>query len=168
MEGIHAEIWVVSETRIHAEIQANFQIGVEMRGMFSQTCKHFHSPKNDIKSSLGYFHTFGTLSMSLYILHFEFLRETPEKFPCGNIPRDSTGKGGGNIHIENSPSFPPIFYREIMRKFPMDDSLEFPYKSMWKSWGRGWLALWAGPSLLLLVTAHTSLGCFGFGPKGGT
>ena len=57
VEGIHVEIWVVSETRIHSEIQGNFQILVEMRGMFSQTCKHFNSPKKDIKSSLGYFHT---------------------------------------------------------------------------------------------------------------
>ena len=51
------EIWVVSEIRIHTEIQGNFQIGVKMSGKFPKTCKHFNSPKNDIKSSLGYFHT---------------------------------------------------------------------------------------------------------------
>ena len=38
VEGIYVEVWVVSETRIHTEIQGNFQIGVEMRG---KTCKHF-------------------------------------------------------------------------------------------------------------------------------
>ena len=34
VEGIHVEIWVVSETRIHVKIQGNFKIGVEMRGKF--------------------------------------------------------------------------------------------------------------------------------------
>ena len=88
-----------------------------MRGKFPQTFKHFNSPKNDIKSSLGYFHITGTLPMSLNCI-LKFLREAQGKFPRGNIPRDSTGKGGGNIHIENSPSFPLNFRREIMRKFP--------------------------------------------------
>ena len=51
VEGIHIEIWVVSETRIHVEIQGkNYIIGVGMRGKFPQTCQHFDSPKNDIKS----------------------------------------------------------------------------------------------------------------------
>ena len=63
VEGIHAEILVVSEMRIHVEIQG--KIGVEMRGKFPQICKHFNSPKNDIKSSLGYFDITGTLPMSL-------------------------------------------------------------------------------------------------------
>ena len=49
---------------------------------------------------------------------------------------DSTGKGGGNLHIENSLSFPLHFRREIMWK------LEFPHKSAWKFGGRGWLARW--------------------------
>ena len=70
VEGIPAEIWVVSETRIHTEIQGNFQIRVEMRGKFPQPCKHFNSPKNDIKSSLGYFHT--TWEPSYVLLHFAF------------------------------------------------------------------------------------------------
>ena len=39
VEGIHVEIWVVSETRVQAEIQGNFQIRVEMRGKFIQTCR---------------------------------------------------------------------------------------------------------------------------------
>ena len=34
-EGIHMEIWVVSETRIRAEIQGKFLKGVKMRGMTS-------------------------------------------------------------------------------------------------------------------------------------
>ena len=37
VEEIHAENWVVSETRIQVEIQGNFQIRVEMRGKFIQT-----------------------------------------------------------------------------------------------------------------------------------
>ena len=94
-----------------------FKSKLRMRGKVPQTCKHFNSPKNDIKSSLGYFHRTVILTMSLNCI-LKFLRETRGKFPRGNIPRDSTGKGGGNIHIENSPSFPLHFRREIMRKFP--------------------------------------------------
>ena len=63
VEGIHTEFLFVSETRIHAEIQGKFQIKVEMRGKFPRTCKHFNSPKNEIKSSPGYFHLTGTLPM---------------------------------------------------------------------------------------------------------
>ena len=88
-----------------------------MRGKFPQTCKHFYALNNDIKSSLGYFHITGTLPISLNCI-LKFLTEAREKFPRGIIPRDSTGKGGGNIHIENSPSFPLNFRREIMRIFP--------------------------------------------------
>ena len=65
----------------------------------------------------------------------KFLREARGKFPHGNIPRESTGKGGGNIHKESSPSFPLNFRREIMRK------------SAWKSGGRGWLARWVPANL---------------------
>ena len=83
-----------------------------MRGKFPQTCKHFNSPKNDIKSSLGYFHITGTLPMSLNFI-LKFLREARGKFRRGNIPRDSTGKVGGNIHVENSPSFPRGNHAEI-------------------------------------------------------
>ena len=88
-----------------------------MRGKFTQTCKHFNSPKNDIKSLLGYFHLTGTIPLSFNCI-LKFLRGARGKFPCGNIPLDSAWKGGGNTHIENSPSFPLIFRREIMRKFP--------------------------------------------------
>ena len=49
-------------------------------------------------------------------LHLEILREAQGKFPRGNITRDSTG--GGNIHIENSHSFPLNFRWKVMRKFP--------------------------------------------------
>ena len=87
-----------------------------MRKKFPQTYKHFNSPNNDINSSLGYFHITGTLPMSFNCI-LKFLREARGKFPRGNIPRDSTGKGGGNIHMENSPSFPPEFpqvnYEEV-------------------------------------------------------
>ena len=82
-----------------------------MRGKFPQTCEHFNLPNNDIKSSLGYFHIIRTLPMSLNCI-FKFLRDF-WKFPRGNIPRDSTGKGGGYIHIENSPSFLQGNHEEI-------------------------------------------------------
>ena len=88
VEGIHVEIWVVSETRILADIQGSFQIGVKIRGKFPQTCKHFNSLKNDIKSSLGYFHITGTLPMLLYCI-LKFL-----------------GKHKANFHVEISPGIP--------------------------------------------------------------
>ena len=97
-----------------------------MSGKFPQTCKHFNSPKDDIKSLLGYFHISGTFPMSLNCI-LKFLREVRGKFPCGNIPRVSTAEGGGNIHIENSLSFPLNFRTEIMRKFPQGWSLELPH-----------------------------------------
>ena len=50
--------------------------------------------------------------MSLYCI-LKFFRETQGKFPRRNFPTDSTGKEGGNIHIENSPSFPQGNYEEI-------------------------------------------------------
>ena len=125
VEGIQAEIWVVSGTRIHMEIQRNFLIGVKMRGKFPQTCKYFTSPKNDIKSSLGYFHITGTLPMSLKCI-VKFLREAQRKFLRRNIPRDSTGKWGRNIHTKNSPLFPLNFLREIMRTFPQGWFPEIP------------------------------------------
>ena len=118
------------------KFRGNFQIGVEMRGKFLQTCKNFNSPKNDIKSSLGYFHITEILPMSLNCI-LKILRETQRKFPRGNFPRDSTGKGGGNIHIGNSPSYPA---GKSWGKFHRDDPLEFPHKSALKSGGRGWLA----------------------------
>ena len=53
-------------------------------------------------TSLGYEHITGTRPMSLNCI-LKFLREAGGKFPHGKIPRDSTGKGGGLIHVENSP-----------------------------------------------------------------
>ena len=72
-----------------------------MGGKFPQTCKQLNSPNNDIKSSLGYFPIIGSLPMSLNCI-LNFLREARGKFPRGNIPSDYTG---GNIHMENPPSF---------------------------------------------------------------
>ena len=83
-----------------------------MRGKFPQTCKHFNSPKNDIKSSLGYFHITGILPMSLNCI-IKIREISTQKYP-----QEFHEQGGGNIHIENSPSFPLNFRREIMRKFP--------------------------------------------------
>ena len=59
------EIWVVSETRIHADIQGKFSNRVKMRVKFPQTCKHFKSPKSDMKSSMGYFQITGNFPMLL-------------------------------------------------------------------------------------------------------
>ena len=124
-ERIHAEIWIVSETRIHMEMQGKFLNRGWNKREVSQTCKPYNSPKHDIQSSLGYFHTTGMLPKSLNCI-LEFLRETRGKFLRWNIARDSTGKRGGNIHIENSPSFPLNFRREIMKKFPQGWSPGIP------------------------------------------
>ena len=83
------------------------------------TCKHIDSPKNDIKTSFGYFHITTTLPRSLNRI-LKFLREARGKFVHGNISRNSTGKEGGNIHIKNSLSFPLNFRMEIIRKFPRE------------------------------------------------
>ena len=45
-------------------------------------------------------------AMSLYCI-LKFGGESQGKFPRGHIPRDSTGKYGGNIHIEKFPLIPP-------------------------------------------------------------
>ena len=66
------------------------------------TCKHINSPKNDIKTSLGYFHITGTLPMSLNCV-LKFLREARGNVLHGNIPRDSKGKEGGTM--------PPAYLR---------------------------------------------------------
>ena len=106
VEGIYAEIWVVRETRIHMEIQGKFLNRGWNEREFPQTCKHFYSPKkNDIKSSLEYFHITWTLPMSLNC-DSKFFRQARGKFPHGDITKDFTGKGGGNIYREISPSFP--------------------------------------------------------------
>ena len=76
-----------------------------MRGKFPQTCKHFNSPNNDIKSSLGYFHITGTLPMSLNCI-LKFLREARGKYPQG-------------FHWERRRKYPH-------RKFPFI-SPEFPH-----------------------------------------
>ena len=96
-----------------------------MRGKFPWTCKHFNSPNNDIKSSLGYFHITGTPPMSLNCI-LKFFWEAWGKFPCGSFPRDSTGKGGGNMHIENSPEFPRGNHEEISSEMIPPNSLINP------------------------------------------
>ena len=112
MEGIHAEIRVVSETRIPQGNSEEFSNLCWDEREVSPNLQHINSPKNDIKSSLGYFLSTGTLPMSLYCI-----LKIWGKFPCGNTLSDSIGKGCGNIHIENSPLFLLNFRTEIMRKF---------------------------------------------------
>ena len=98
---------------------------VEMRGKFPWCCKPSNSPKNwHYNITWIFFHNWDPLYGLLW--HFEILREIWGKFPCGNIPGDSLGKRGGNIHRENSHLFLPNFCREIMRKFPRGWSPEIP------------------------------------------
>ena len=81
------------------------------------------------------------------ILHFEILKETWRKFPCGSIHvkilRDSVGKGGEILHMQNSPLLFLNFRREIMRKFPQGRSAGIPNVYTWKFGGLRWLARWA-------------------------
>ena len=89
-----------------AEISPQFllKFRFEMRGKFPWICKPFNSPKNWHSNIIGiFFRNWDPLYGLLW--HSEILREIWGKFPCGNIPGDSLGKIGGNIHIENSPSF---------------------------------------------------------------
>ena len=65
VEGIHSEIWVVSETRIHVDIQGKFLKRGRNESEVPKIFKHFSSPKADINSSLGHFHINGTLPLSL-------------------------------------------------------------------------------------------------------
>ena len=53
VEGIHAEIWVVSDLRSHAEIQGNFKMGVERRGKGHQKRKKGNEEKKESKKALG-------------------------------------------------------------------------------------------------------------------
>ena len=93
-----------------------YKSGVEMRGKFPQTFKHFNSLNNDIKSSLGYFQICDP--SYVIILHFEILR--------GNTREISTWKHPQGFHRERRrkyphrkfPSFPSNYHWEIMRKFP--------------------------------------------------
>ena len=106
-----------------------------MRGNIPQTCKHLNSPNNDIKSSLGYFHISWTFPMSLNCI-LKILGEAQGKFPCGNIPRDSTGKIGKYPHRKFrfiSPEFPQGNYEEISAgMIPWNSAI-----NPWKSGGRG-------------------------------
>ena len=84
-----------------------FKPRLKWEGSFPKPVNILTYQKYDIKSSLGYFHITGSWDPAYVMkMHFESLREARGKFPRGNIPRDSTGKGGRNIHIENSPEFP--------------------------------------------------------------
>ena len=93
--------------------------------------------RSDIKTSLGFFSQLG-LFVWLFMTLWNFERNI-RKFPCGNIPGDSLGKRGRNIHIENSPLFLLNFCWEIMRKFPWGWSPEIPPSFHAEIWGT-WLA----------------------------
>ena len=138
VEGIHMEIVVVSETRIYMEIDGKFKIGVEMRGKFPITCKHFNSPKIDIKSSLGYFHTTGTISMSLYCnLNFEGNKSkiSTWKYPRG-FQRERRGRYTRRKFPLISPKFPRWTYEEFSTGM-------IPWNSPVNPHGNcGWLACW--------------------------
>ena len=79
-----------------------------MRGKFPQTVKHFNSPKNDVKSSLGYFQITGTLPMSLNCI-LKNLRKARVKFPAEISPGIPQGKEAETPHSKFpfiSPEFP--------------------------------------------------------------
>ena len=89
-------------------------------------------------------------------MHLEILRDISGKYE-GNFHleiscRDSIGKGG-NIHIENSPSFPLNFRVEIWgtRMACPLGSPGIPYKSGWPTGGHGWLARWVFKERLLCI-----------------
>ena len=99
-----------------------------MREKFPQTNKHFNTPKNEIKSSLAYFHIItGTLPMSLsFILIFEgsvrelstwkypqgFHGERRRKYPHGKLPFNSPNFRKGN-HEEISAGMIPWLSRRV-------------------------------------------------------
>ena len=130
VEEIHAETWVLSEIRIHAEIQGiSFKSSLKWAGSYPKLVNYLiHQQRmtwnhhRDIFTPLGPFrHT--------YIAFWSFEGNKGElrgKSPCENILRDSIGKGGGNIHVENSSSFPLNFHGEIRRKFPEGWSPDIP------------------------------------------
>ena len=117
-----------------------------MRGKFPQTCKPYSSPKNDIKSSLGYFHITGTFPRSFNCI-FLIFREARENFHVEISP----GKGGVNIHIETSPSFPQGNYEEISAGIPQNIRVEIWGKWMaccWVLWRKGICDNWPKNSSL--------------------
>ena len=112
-----------------------FKSGLKWDMEVSSNLLIFYFTRECVKSSLEYFHITWTLHMSLYCI-LKIFRETQVEIS----PRDSTGKGGGNIHIEYSLNFPWISAGNLVGNFNRDDPLEFPHKSVWKAGGRGWLA----------------------------
>ena len=127
VEGIHLEIWVANGTRIHTEIQGKFL-------KFPQSCNHFNSPKNDVKSSLGYFHVTGTLPMSLNCI-FKFWGKHERNFHVEISPGIPQGNEA-EISTDKVPlHFPWISAGELWGNFRRDNPLEFPHKSAWKSGG---------------------------------
>ena len=118
--GIHADIWVVSETRIQKEIQRIFfKSGLKWEGSFPQNCKHFNSPKNDNKPSLWYF-LITSYVIKFHLKIFEgstreismrkypqgFLRERRQKYPHRKFRWISAGKSWGNFCKDDSLEFP--------------------------------------------------------------
>ena len=77
-----------------------------MRGNFPQTCKHFNSPKNDIKSSLGYFHiTWKYPRRKFPFISPEFPQGNYEEISPGMIPWNSPINLRGNLwDVDGSPA----------------------------------------------------------------
>ena len=105
-----------------------------MRGKFPKTCKHFNSPKIDIKSSLGYSHITGALPMTLNCI-LKFLREARGKFPHGKFHRERRRK----YPRRKFPFIPQGNQEEISAGMIPWNS---PINPRVKSGGRGWLARW--------------------------
>ena len=88
-----------------------------------------------------YFHTTGTLPMSLYcILQFWGKPEgnLPAEISPGIQPRKEAEISTYKIPLH----FPRISAGKLSWNYHRDDPLQFPHKSAWKFWGRGWLARW--------------------------
>ena len=141
VEGFHVEIWAVSETRIHMEIQgkflhqgwnekevspnlSTFQFTKEWHKIITGIFLHNWDPSYVIKLQFEIFEG-STREISMWKYRQGFHRERRQKYPHRKYP-----------------SFPLNFRREIMRKFPQGWSHGIPLKSAWKSGGRGWLARW--------------------------
>ena len=132
LKRIHTDIWVVSETRIHAETQENLNIPVEKGGKFA---KPVNILIHKIMTSKYHWDIFTQLGPILY--HF---------IAFWNFER--------NMRAISSWIYPQGFYRVrrwkypqrkfffISPGFPRGSYEEFPYTFAWKSGERRWLDRW--------------------------
>ena len=128
-----------------------------MRGKFPKTCKHFNSPKIDIKSYIYNSYLFWSNYKSRALvttgifshnwgpsydikLHFEIFEGSTREISTWKYPQGFHRERRRKYPHRKFPFIPPGKSRG---NFCRDDPLEFPHKSGWKPGGRGWLARWA-------------------------